>query len=64
MKGIVVSLDGKESVEAESLGEADTEKDADVFGRTIAHDLVEKGASKILEAINLNRNVIKDDGGA
>jgi hydroxymethylbilane synthase len=64
MKGIVVSLDGKESVEVERLGEVLTEKDADEFGRTIAQDLVEKGASNILEAINLNRNVIKDGSSA
>jgi len=60
MKAIVVSLDGTESVEVERLGEVLTEKEADEFGRTIAQDLVEKGASRILEAINLNRHVIKD----
>jgi hydroxymethylbilane synthase len=64
MKGIVASLDGKESVEVERLGEVLTVKDADEFGRTIARDLVEKGASEILETINLNRNVIKDGSGA
>lgn len=64
MKAIVVSLDGTEAIEVERLGEVLNEKEADDFGWRIAQDLVEKGASKILEAINLNRNVIKDGGGA
>jgi hydroxymethylbilane synthase len=64
MKAIVVSLDGKESVETERLGEVLNEKEADELGLAIAHDLVEKGASKILEAINLNRSVINDGGSA
>lgn len=64
MKAIVVSLDGKESVEAERLGEVLREEDADEFGMAVAQDLVEKGAGKILEAINLNRDVIKEGGGA
>ena len=64
MKAIVVSLDGTESVEAERLDEVLNAKDADEFGWKLAQDLVEKGASKILEAINLNRPVIKEGGGA
>ena len=64
MKAIVVSLDGTESVEAERLGEILSEKDADEFGWELAQDLVKKGAAKILEAINLNRPIIKDQGGA
>jgi len=64
MKAIVVSLDGKESVEAERLDEILNAKDADEFGWKLAQDLVEKGASKILEAINLNRPIIKEGGGA
>jgi hydroxymethylbilane synthase len=64
MKAIVVSLDGTESVEAERLDEILTAENADEFGRTLAADLVSKGASKILEAINLNRPIIKDGGGA
>ena len=64
MKAIVVSLDGTESVEAERLGEIISEKDADEFGWELAQDLVKKGAAKILEAINLNRPMIKDQGGA
>ncbi|TAQ89604.1 hypothetical protein B7494_g2090 [Chlorociboria aeruginascens] len=64
MKAIVVSLDGTESVETERLDEVLTPRDADEFGRKLAQDLVEKGAAKILEAINLNRLVIADGGGA
>jgi hydroxymethylbilane synthase len=64
MKAIVVSLDGTESVEAERLDEILTTKDADEFGWRLAQDLVEKGASKILDAINLNRQVIAEGGGA
>jgi hydroxymethylbilane synthase len=64
MKAIVVSLDGTESVESERLDEILTPEDADQFGRTLAQDLVEKGATKILEAINLNRPIIKEGGGA
>jgi hydroxymethylbilane synthase len=56
MRAIVVSLDGKDYVETELLGEVLNEKDADEFGRTVAQVLGEKGASKILEVINLNRN--------
>lgn len=64
MKAIVVSLDGKEHVTAERLGEVLNVKDADEFGWELAHILVEKGAAKILEAINLNRPIIKEGGGA
>lgn len=64
MKAIVVSLDGKDSVETERLGEVLCENDADEFGRTIAQHLVDKGASKILQVIHLNRDIIKDGGGA
>jgi hydroxymethylbilane synthase len=64
MKAIVVSLDGSESVEAERSDDVLCAKDADEFGRKLAQDLVEKGASKILEAVNLNRPVIKEAGDA
>jgi hydroxymethylbilane synthase len=64
MKAIVVSLDGSESVETERLEEILTDESADDFGRTMAADLVQKGAAKILEAINLDRPIIKEGGGA
>jgi hydroxymethylbilane synthase len=64
MKAIVVSLDGTESVQAERLEEVLTAKDSDEFGWHLAQDLVSKGAAKILEAINLNRPIIKDGNNA
>ncbi|CAG8976073.1 hypothetical protein HYALB_00002351 [Hymenoscyphus albidus] len=64
MKGTVVSLDGKESVEAERLDEILNVQDADEFGWKLAQDLVEKGAADILKAINLNRPVLAEGGNA
>ncbi|TVY27630.1 Porphobilinogen deaminase [Lachnellula hyalina] len=64
MKAIVVSLDGTQVVESQLLDEVLNEKDADEFGWKLSQDLVEKGAAKILEDINLNRPVIKEGGGA
>jgi hydroxymethylbilane synthase len=64
MKAIVVSIDGTDSVEAERLDEILTPQDADEFGWKLSQDLVEKGAAKILEAINLNRPIIKEGGNA
>jgi len=64
MRAIVLSLDGKEAIETERLGEVTNAEQADEFGWTIAQDMVEKGASKILQAINLNRTVIVNQGGA
>lgn len=63
MRAIVVSLDGTEAVETERLGEVVSEEGADEFGMEVARDLVEKGAGKVLEAINLNRAVIENQGG-
>ncbi|KAH8811975.1 porphobilinogen deaminase, dipyromethane cofactor binding domain-containing protein [Xylogone sp. PMI_703] len=64
MKAIVASLDGTETVETQRLDEIISEEDADAFGRTVAQDLVEKGAAKILEAINLNRPIVAQQGNA
>lgn len=64
MKAIVVSLDGTESVESERLDEILTVEAADEFGLKLAQDLVEKGATSILDAINLNRPVIAGNGEA
>lgn len=64
MRATVCSLDGMEAADTEMLGEVTNEKEADEFGWTLAQSLVEKGAGKILEAINLNRNVIEKQGGA
>lgn len=64
MKAIVVSLDGKQAVEVERLDEVLNEKDADQVGWKVAQDLVEKGAGKILDAINLNRKLVAEGGNA
>ncbi len=64
MRAIVVSLDGTDYVEGERRGEIGTEEQADEFGWSLAGDLVAKGAGRILEAINLNRDVIEGQDGA
>ncbi|KAI9790316.1 MAG: porphobilinogen deaminase [Piccolia ochrophora] len=58
MRAVVVSLDGTESVERERVGKVVTEGEADEFGWAMAREMVEKGAAKILEKINLNRDII------
>ena len=64
MKAIVVSLDGSEAVYVEKLDEVLSEKDAEEMGWKVAGELVEKGAGKILEAINLNRKIVEQSGNA
>lgn len=64
MRAIVVSLNGTDHVEGERRGEVVTEEQADEFGWSMARDLVEKGAGRILETINLNRVVIESQNGA
>ncbi|KAK3063010.1 hypothetical protein LTS18_002921 [Coniosporium uncinatum] len=63
-RAIVVSLDGKQYVEAQRTQIITTREDADQFGWTIAQELVSKGADKILEEINLDRGIIQEQGGA
>ncbi|OBT38914.1 hypothetical protein VE00_10880 [Pseudogymnoascus sp. WSF 3629] len=63
MKAMVVSLDGKDAVETEMLAEILAGRDAEEFGSTVAQDLIAKGASKILEAIN-TKDVVENGGGA
>ncbi|KAI9861186.1 MAG: porphobilinogen deaminase [Vezdaea acicularis] len=58
MRAIVVSLDGKEAVEAEMELEVDTDEQADEYGRTMAKRLVDKGAGEILRKITLNRAIV------
>ncbi|OOF97455.1 hypothetical protein ASPCADRAFT_206288 [Aspergillus carbonarius ITEM 5010] len=55
MRSIVVSVDGKESAEVEVDGAVDTPEAAEKFGVTVAKALVEKGADKILEEIQRNK---------
>nr|POE85084.1 porphobilinogen deaminase [Quercus suber] len=64
MRAIVVSLDGQEAAEAEVRKRITSRDDADQFGRDVAMQLVQKGADKILQGIELNRNVIEEQGQA
>lgn len=64
MKGIVVSLDGTESVLAEVTGAATNAQEADELGWKLAQALVEKGATKVLAGIRLDRSIIEQQGGA
>ena len=63
-RAIVVSLDGLQSVEEEATCEVRSNEEADQFGRDIARALIDKGAEKILEKINLDRNIINEQGDA
>lgn len=60
IRAIVVSLDGKEAAEVDAMAKIGSRADADEFGHEVARQLVEKGADKILQAINLNREIIED----
>jgi hydroxymethylbilane synthase len=64
MRGIVVSIDGSEAVEAEEIAMVKTREEADAFGREVARMLVERGAEKILRNITLNRTIIDEQGKA
>lgn len=64
MRAIVVSLDGTQAVETESRRLIATRGEADEFGWDVARKLVDAGAGKILEDINLNRKILEQDGNA
>lgn len=64
MHAIVSSLDGTECVTVEARKMIASIQDADQFGRDVAKMLVEKGADKILESIELNRGIIHEQGDA
>lgn len=64
MRAIVVSLDGTEAAEIETRRIVSTREDAEMFGWEAARMLVEKGADKILEKIQLNRQIIGEQGEA
>lgn len=55
IKGSVTHVSGKESVEGERTGDVRTAEDAQDMGRALAQDLVDRGAQKILDDINKNR---------
>ena len=64
MRAIVVSLDGQEAAEVETRKIVMSREDAEQFGWEAARMLVERGADKILEGIQLNRDIIKEQGDA
>lgn len=64
MRAIVVSLDGQEAAEIETRRRITTNDQANELGFDAAKLLVEKGADKILEQVQLNRGIIKDQGNA
>lgn len=55
LKTVVVSVDGKESVEHEAVRKVRTKEEAEEMGREVAKILVEKGADKILAKINVEK---------
>ncbi|KAH7138767.1 porphobilinogen deaminase [Dendryphion nanum] len=55
LKTIVVSVDGKESVEYEVARKVNSVEDAEVLGRDVAKVLVTKGADKILDKISTEK---------
>jgi hydroxymethylbilane synthase len=52
IRALVVSLDGSEAVEGERIEEVASLAQADSLGKRLAQELVERGAQKILDAIN------------
>ncbi|KAF4446241.1 porphobilinogen deaminase [Fusarium austroafricanum] len=57
MKATVVSLRGDEGVDCETTEAIKTQDEADKFGKQVAQTLVERGAQRILDAINETRQV-------
>ncbi|KAL4784928.1 porphobilinogen deaminase, dipyromethane cofactor binding domain-containing protein [Aspergillus varians] len=55
MRSVVVSVDGSENAEVEIDGVVDSPQSAEEFGVTVAKALVAKGAGKILEEIQQNK---------
>ena len=55
LRAMVVSVDGTESVEYEVSRKVPSVEDAETMGREVAKILIEKGASKILEKINVEK---------
>lgn len=57
LRATVVSVPGTESVDAEETEHVSSPEAAEEFGKRVALDLVERGAGKILDAINAARLV-------
>lgn len=57
MRSIVASVNGKELAEIERDAEVNSPEEAEEFGQAAALELVEKGAGKILEAIQQKKKM-------
>ncbi|KAK9439870.1 Tetrapyrrole biosynthesis, hydroxymethylbilane synthase [Metarhizium brunneum] len=55
LRATVVSVTGKEGVDADVLETVTSEEEAEELGKRVARDLVSRGADKILDAINKAR---------
>ncbi|KAH9877910.1 hypothetical protein J1614_003127 [Plenodomus biglobosus] len=55
LRALVVSVDGTESVEYEVAQKVRSAEEAETMGREVALKLIEKGADKILKAINVEK---------
>ena len=55
LRALVVSVDGKESVEYETARRVRSAEEADAMGREVALVLIDKGADKILKKINVEK---------
>lgn len=55
LQATVVNLQGTEAVDADMTRKVTSVQEGDQFGKQVAADLVARGASKILDAINANR---------
>jgi hydroxymethylbilane synthase len=64
LNAIVVSLDGQDAVEIETRRVVTTHEQANDLGFEAAKLLVNKGADKILEKVQLNRGIIQEQGNA
>ncbi|KAI0868127.1 porphobilinogen deaminase [Hypoxylon argillaceum] len=60
LTGCVVSIEGTEAADAESVEEVTTREQAIVFGKKVAQMLVDNGAQAILDVINADREASRD----
>ncbi|KAI1125112.1 porphobilinogen deaminase [Nemania abortiva] len=60
LTGCVVSIEGTEAADAESVEEVTTREQAVAFGKKVAQMLVDNGAQAILDAINKDREASRD----
>ncbi|KAI1346619.1 porphobilinogen deaminase [Xylaria sp. FL0043] len=60
LTGCVVSVEGTEAADAESVEEVNTREQAVEFGKKVAQMLVDNGAQAILDVINADREASRD----